>query len=294
MAGAFPIEANGDFAGVIAPRYVQDDLVFWGSMDGGKTFQDGELLPGYSNKSDPTDVAFTGEDAFISANNPGLGFSDSKGFAGAGFTFSAATGTVEDSSLALVDGALVESYWTLGSKDKVHFLSWDPSGTNPVDESQWTGPTDVANGYGGELASSPNEASNDLFIATQEYTGKRKKPTAVRVRQLGESGFGSPVTLFNDKNTDLFAVGDIAQAPNGHVAVVWPGYEKKHGNLKLVMRAFTSATGKNFSDSGDVANLGGAYGIRNNAQLEYSNNGSGAFTFMNGSGLHLANLKPGK
>jgi hypothetical protein len=287
IAGAFPLLLGGKNVAVVAPRYVRNDLVVWSSSDGGKTFDSGDLLPGYSNKTNPSDVIYLSPVVAISADNVGLGFSESIGFAGGGFTFTSVTGTVEGSSMASVAGGLLESYWTLGSKSKVHYESWEPSGSNPLDESQWSGPRDVANGYGGELTS----GSGGTFIATQEYTGKRKEPTAARVRQLGTSGFGSPVTLFNDKDTDLFALGDIAEAPNGHVAVVWPGYKK---NGALVMRAFTSKNGKNFGTADLVAGLGKGYGIDANAQLAYASDGSGEFTFINGSGLHLANLKPGK
>jgi hypothetical protein len=282
VSGAFPVIDNGSLL-VVAPRYVRDDLVVWDSTDGGKTFDGGTIITGYSNKTNPTDVIPYGPIVFVGANNPGLGFSYG-GIASGGFTFSLATGTVQGSSLALQDdGTLYESYWTQDNpKYHVSYFQNSASGSPGV-EGTWAGPHAVSKGYGGALAG----GSNGTFVATQDYAG-RKYPTAVRVRRLTGSLVGSPTTLANDKKTDLFALGDISEAPNGHVAVVWP-LEKKSG--KLMLRLFKSKDGQSFGKPQLIAHLGNGYGINDNLQLAYGSDGSGVTTFLNASGLHLADLK---
>jgi hypothetical protein len=282
VAGAFPLKSPG-YVNVFAPRYVRNDLVYWTSTDGGKTFDDGTIISGYSNKTNPTDVIPYGPIVFVAANNPGLGFSYG-GVVTGGFTFSLATGTVQASSMTLDDSStLYESYWAQDDpKYHVRYFQNSASGS-PGTEATWAGPETVSTGYGGALAS----GSSGTFIATQDYAG-RKYPTAVKVRQLTGSIAGSPTTLANDKKTDLFATGDIAEAPNGHVAVAWP-LEKKSG--KMILRLFKSQNGTNFGKATPIAHLGSGFGIGDNVQLAYANDGSGAATFLNSNGLRFADLK---
>jgi hypothetical protein len=280
VSGAFPVVAGNNVA-VVAPRYVRNDLVIWSSSNGGKTFDAGTILSGYSNKSNPTDVIPYGPVVFVGANNPGLGFSYG-GLSSAAFTFSLATGTVQGSSLTLDGDTLYESYWTQ-DQPKYHVRYFHDSAADSGSEGTWAGPHPIATGYGGELAS----GSSGTFAVTQDYAG-RKYPTAIKVRQLVGSIAGSATTLANDKKTDLFALGDISEAPNGHVAVAWP-LEKKSG--KMVLRLFESKTGTSFGKAKPIAHLGNAYAIGDNLQLAYGSDGTGVTTFLNSSGLHLADLK---
>ncbi len=283
VSGAFPVLGSGGDLFVVAPRYVDDDIVLWQSTNGGKTFSSPtKFAGGYSNKTDPSDVVYDVVAMLVGANNPGLGFS----YFGIGtgeYTFAAVTGTVQGSSLTLdsASGTPYESYWTQGAKYAVkYFVS---PGTVPPSDAAWTGPVSVSKGYGGALT----YGTNGTFIATQDYTGG-KYPKAVRVRELNDASVGSATTLAKDKKIDLFATGDISEAPNGHVAVAWPRV-KKSG--KLVLRLFQSKNGNQFGKARPIAHLGNAFQIGDNLQLAYESSGNGYATFLNGSGLHLADLK---
>ncbi len=281
VAGAFPL-IDGDTLYVVAPRYVDNDVVIWQSSNGGQSFSSPTVLTGgYSNKTDPTDVILDQVVLLIGAHNPGLGFSYT-GIANGGYTFGATQGSVQGASLVADPSIanLYEAYWTQKKKYSVHYFT--VPGVASTD-TQWTGPIAVSKGYGGELTS----GSNGNFIVTQDYTGG-KYPKAVRVRGIDGSDVGPATTLAKDKKIDLLATGDISEAPNGHVAVAWP-LEKRSG--KMVLRLFESNNGKHFGKATPIAHLGNAFGIGDNLQLAYGSGGSGVTTFLNGSGLHLADLK---
>jgi len=289
VAGAFPVFAEGHVL-VVAPRYVDDDVVVWTSTDGGASFNGGVVSAhSYSNKTDPAGVVVgEGNELLIGASNSGLGFSDlpATGAAGENFTFTTTSGTIESSSLAIgTEGNPVEAYWTIGDPDQVFFYRF--GGAGPLaEEGNWAGPSAVADGYEPKLASGPN----GLFLVSQDYAAGGSEPTQLDVRKFNGTSFDAPVTLANDSSIDLFAGGAIAEAPNGLLAVAWPG--TRSADDIGVMRLFVSDNGgASFSES-EVAHIGAAYSIEDNAQLAIGENGSGWLTFIDGSGLHVADLTP--
>jgi hypothetical protein len=290
VAGAFPVLGSGSKVYVVAPRYVEDDVVIWTSGDGGQTFDTGVVAPkeaGYSNKSDPTDVILSSGYFLIGAFNPGLGFSGQPEGGGAGFhlEFESASGTIGTASLA-VSGpkTIVEAYWTLGSPYQMYFFQYSGLGSAAL-ESSWEGPISIGNGYETKLAGGPA----GIFLVSQDYGGG-SNPTVLDVRQFSGGGFGSPVTLATDSSTDLFAGGAIAEAPGGNLAVAWPG--TRAADQATVMRLFSSSDGGHTFGETDVAHVGSAYAINDNAQLAIADSGAGWLTFIDEGGLRMADTAP--
>src|SRR5690349_20994945 len=74
-SAAFPVFGPGNTVYVVAPRYAENDVVFWTSTDGGVSFDAGTLTEPYSSKTNPTDVFLQDGNFLIGAYNAGLGFS---------------------------------------------------------------------------------------------------------------------------------------------------------------------------------------------------------------------------
>jgi hypothetical protein len=289
VAGVFPVLGPGTSVYVVAPRYVEDDVVIWTSLDGGQSFNGGTVNPGgYSGKSEPTNVLLPGSSFLIGASNPGLGFSTTPAGGGAGskLSFESEVGSIGSSSMGFDGGAnLVEAYWTLeGSEYPMFFYRY--KGSIPItSESSWEGPIPIGTGYETKLAG----GSGGIFLVSQGYPPGSTTPSALQVRRYGGSSFGAPVTLANDSVIDLFAGGAIAESPNGHLAVAWPG--TRGGDSAKVMRLFSSADGSSFVET-DVAHIGGAYALGDNAQLALGDSGAGWLTFRDEGGLKMADLNP--
>jgi hypothetical protein len=288
VAGAFPVLGPGSTVYVVAPRYVEDDVVIWTSEIGGQSFNNGIVIgSAYSSKSDPTDVLRAGGNLLIGAFNPGLGFSTTTagGPLGSNLDFTTLSGTVGGSSLG-VQGSenLIEAYWTLSDPDSMFFYRYKNAGSLTL-ESSWEGPTAIGSGYEAKLAG----GLSGLFLVSQDYAGG-SNPTALNVRKFTGTSFGAPVTLANDASIDLFAGGAIAQSPGGAVAVAWPG--TRGGDQARVMRLFTSTDGGASFAETDIAHIGGAYALGDNAQLALGNSGAGWLTFHDEGGLRMADLNP--
>jgi hypothetical protein len=285
VAGVFPVFGPGSTVYVVAPRYVKDDIVI--STNGGQSFGAGVLTAGgYSNKTEPTNVLLSGSLLMIGAFNPGLGFSTA-GLAAGNFSFaSPGSGGVATSSMGL-DGAAanpVEAYWNLSDPYQMFFYRYKGSGTI-TEEANWEGPTAIGNGYETKLAG----GASGLFLVSQDYSGGAY-PTALDVRRYQGTSFGAPLTLANDSSTDLFSGGAIAESPSGLVAVAWPG--TRGGDQAHVMRLFVSSNGGAGFAETDVAHIGDAYAIGDNAQLAIGDNGAGWLTFRDAGGLRMADLNP--
>ena len=290
VAGVFPVLGPGSTVYVVAPRYVENDVVIWTSTNGGQSFGAGTINKGgYSDKSNPTNVFLAGTELLIGAFNPGLGFSTTPAAGGPGAHFEFASpgvGGVATSSLGLdSSGNPVEAYWNLSDPDySIHFYRY--KGTGPLtSESGWEGPGNVANGYETKLSG----GASGLFLISQDYPEGGPYPTVVNVRKYTGTGFGPPVTLATDASTDLFAGGAIAQSPDGHIAVAWPG--TRSSDQALVMRLFTSTNGGASFTESDVAHLSG-YQTGDNAQLTLADSGQGWLTVLDSGGLRMADLTP--
>lgn len=291
-AGAFPVLGGGSKVYVVVPRYVDDDVLIYTSEDGGASFSAAQVVEkAYSNRSNPTNVLLSGSELLVGAYNPGIGFS-ALGTAGSGFgdfqLEEPGPGGVVSESLALDSGGNpVQAYYNLSSPqytvDFVHYLG---SGSKTV-EANWSKAATVTNGDGARLAG----GASGLFLLSEDYSsGSEPYPSEINVRKYTGSSFGAPVNLYNDAHAELFDAGAIAQSPAGHVAVVWPQY----GGSEPQMHLFLSTNGgASFAGPTDVANLGSAYQDQDNAQLSVGDNNKGWFTFLNDSGLQLANLDTG-
>jgi hypothetical protein len=155
-----------------------------------------------------------------------------------------------------------------------------------TEQSNWVGPTTVANGYETKIASG---GVSGLFLLSEDYAGG-SDPSAINVRKYNGTTFGPPVTLANEPDTSLFHGGAIAESPGGRLAVAWP--RTRVADRAFVMRLFTSTDGGASFSQSDVAHIGSSYAINDNAQVAVGDGGQGWLTFLDGAGLHVADLNP--
>lgn len=288
-SAAIPVLGPGSTVYVVAPRYAQNDVIFWTSTNGGASFGPAEERNFYSSKTDPTDVFLVGSNFLIGAFNAGLGFSTAEvpGLGGGALSFAnPGSGGVGGSSMGLAGTNPVIAYWNLSDPYQLLFYRYKGAGS-PTTESNWEGPLPVTNGYEPNLAGGPA----GLFMVSQDYSGGSQYPNAINLRRYEGTSFGPPRTLAVDPSTSLFVGGAIAQSPSGNrIAVAWPG--KRSGDGAKVMRLFTSADGgATFSES-HIANIGAAYSIGPNAELATNDGGVGWLLFTDDTGLRLADLNP--
>ncbi len=293
VAGVFPVLGPGSTVYVVAPRYVMTDIVVWTSTDGGQSFDAGSIhAHAYPSKSNPSNVLLIGSELLIGGYNSGVGVGLSlAGGAGAGTSLEfeePGPGGVASSSMAL-DGSNdpVVAYWNLEPPQYPTFF-YRYKGSGSLDsKANWIGPTAIGNGYETKLAG----GAGGLFLVSQDYAAPGSPyPTVLNVRKYAGTSFGAPVTLANDNATDLFAGGAISEAPNGHLAVAWPG--TRGGDSAKVMRLFSSGDGGASFAETDIAHIGGAYSIGDNAQLAIADSGAGWLTFTDEKGLHMADTAP--
>jgi hypothetical protein len=291
-SGAFPLLGAGGIVYVLAPRYVQDDVLLYTSTDGGANFgPPADVTGSYSGRSNVDDVLLAGGEFLIGAYNPGLGFSAlSTPGIGLGDLKPAEPGPggVAEATLALDSaGNPVQAWYNLGSpRLTLDFAHYTGSGSKTA-AANWTGLQEVTKGQVPRLAG----GASGLLLLSEDYDSATESyPSAVEVRKYTGSSFGAPVRLLDDPHAELFDGGDIAQSPAGHVAVVWPQF----GTAKPEMRLLLSSNGgASFSSLGNVAALGSSgYSSEDNAQLTLGDNNEGWVTFLDGS-LQLANLNSG-
>jgi hypothetical protein len=286
-SAAFPVIGAGETVYVVAPRYADNDVVFYTSINGGASFGTGVVVPGgYSNQTDPTDVFRYGLTEFIiGAFNSSLGVSTSPA-AGTGLSLVLPPGAlVESSSLGLEGANPVLAYSTLTEPHDVRFFRYDGSG--PVtSSSNWVGPATVSHGYEAELSGGPL----GLFMVSADQTGN-ETPSIVNLRKYTGSGFGPATTLSSEGAPGIFDGGAIAQAPNGsRLAIAWPGH--RSADNKYVMRLFTSTNGGASFTKTEIADLSDGIDFGDNSQMALDNGTGGWLTFVNTSGLHLVDFYP--
>ena len=290
-AGAFPVFGAGSVVYVVAPRYVDNNVVLYTSVNGGVSFGAGQVIEGsYSSKTNPTDVFLLGSEFLVGGYNAGVGVSgftaSGTGLGGFGFE-NPGPGGVAAASLALdSSGNPVTAYYNLeGPQYPVEFFRY-ASGSKTT-EAGWIGPTKVTNGYVPRLAG----GAGGLFLLSQDYSSASAAyPSNVDVRKYTGTAFGAPLTLFSDPNSDLFDGGAIAQSPGGHVAVVWPQFSGSTPQMRLFV---STNGGASFGSPTVVASLGSGYQDQTNADLAINDDSSGWLTFINGQGLQLADLSSG-
>jgi hypothetical protein len=295
VSGAFPVFGSGGLVYVVVPRYVQNDVILYASNDGGQTFvhavYPSSVTAGagpYSNKTGPTNVILSGGDFVIAANNAGLGFSE-VGSSQGNFSFaSPGAGGVAGSTMGLdTSGNPVVAYSNLGSPPTpLLFYRYDGSGPK-TDQTNWVGPTAIANGDEPRLAG----GASGLLLAADDYSTAGPDPRVLTVRKYNGTSFDAPVSLGDDPATQLFAAGTIGQSPSGRVAVAWP--TSRGGDNTRVMRLYVSTNGgASFAATGDIARIGDAYGLGDNAQIAAADDGQGWLTFRDAGGLELADFSP--
>jgi len=291
-SGAFPLLGAGSTVYVVAPRYVADDVLLYTSTDGGATFGAPLVVPGsYSNRTGPDDVLLSGSEILIGAYNAGLGFSAlSTSGTGLGELQLAEPGPggVAEASLGLdSSGNPVQAWYNLSSPHTtIDFAHYNGSGSKTA-EADWTGAQEVAKGEVPRLAG----GAGGLFLVSEDYTTPSESyAKAVDVRRYTGSSFGPPVRILLDKETDLFAGGAIAESPGGHVAVAWPLFAAGKAEMRLLV---SSSDGAGFTAEPNVAGIGAAYRINDNAQLTVADDNEGWVTWVDAAGLELANLSSG-
>jgi len=290
VAGAFPVLIPGtEIVFVVAPRYLQDDIVFWTSTNGGASFNGGETRPYYvQGKLDPTDAFVVGNEIMVGAYTPGLLFANTQiiGAGGGELGFAdPGAGGVAGASMGLDGTNPVIAYWNISDPPyPLLFYRYDGSGSI-TDEANWPR-TELTKGYEPNLAGGPA----GLFMVSEDYTGGQY-PNAINVRRFEGTNFGPAKTLAVDASTDLFVGGAIAQSPSGNrLAVVWPG--TRSGDNAFVMRLFTSTdAGASYSES-HVAHLETSYAIGPNAEVATNDAGTGWVLFEDSAGLRIADLNP--
>jgi hypothetical protein len=291
-AGAFPVLGGGSTVYVVAPSYVQNDVLLYTSTNGGASFGPAQVVTGsYSNRSNPTEVLLSGGEFLIGAYNPGLGFSalstSGEGH-GALQLAEPGPGGVAAASLGLDSaGNPVQAWYNLNSGQyNLDFAHYNGAGSKTT-EADWTGTQEVTKGYVPRLAG----GASGLFLLSEDYNSPTESyPSAVEVRKYTGSSFGAPVRLFDDKHAELFDGGAIAQSPAGHIAVVWPQFGGSQGEMRLRL---SSNGGASFTAAPNVAGIGSGYLDQNNAQVSVGDENQGWVTFISGGALHLANLGSG-
>lgn len=295
VSGAFPVSGTDGYVYVVVPRYVRNDVILYASNDGGQSFvhavYPSSMTPGagpYSNKTGPTNVLFSGGDFLIAGNNAGLGFSE-VGSSTGNFSFaSPGDGGVAGSTMGLdTAGNPVVAYWNLTSPPtSLLFYRYDGSGAK-ANEANWIGPNAIAAGDEPRLAGGPS----GLLLAADDYSPAGPDPRVLTVRKYNGTNFDAPVSLGDDPTTQLFAAGTIGQSPSGRVAVAWP--TSRAGDNARVMRLYVSTNGgASFGVAADVARIGDAYGLEDNAQIAAADDGQGWLTFRDAGGLEVADFSP--
>jgi hypothetical protein len=288
--GAFPVFGPGAVLYVVAPRYLEHDVVLYTSTDEGASFGPGVAIESsYSSKTDPTNVFLVGSEFLTAGYNAGLGLGAFTAAGGLGhFEFaSPGTGGVASADTAIDSaGDGVSAFFNLSSPPYPIEMYHSTVGPKNA-ESGWAGPTLVTTGYEPRLAG----GSAGIYMLSQDYAGAGASyPSRVDVRKYSAGAFGSPVTLFSDTKSNLYSGGAIAQSPGGHVAVAWPMFSSSPGKMRLLV---SSNGGASFSAPAVVARLGATYAIGNNPQLAINDDSSGWLTFLTNEGLQLANLETG-
>jgi hypothetical protein len=289
-SGVFPVLGGGSTVYVVGPRYVHDDSVVWTSTDGGASFNGGVVNPdSYPAKSDPSDVLLSDGEFQIVGFNSGLGFGTSPTAGGAGTHLEFADpgpGGVAGGRMELdPSGNPLIAYWNLSSPAyQVLFYRYKGTGPKSV-EANWEGPIPVGNGYETRLAGGPA----GLFLVDQEYAGS-SYPTSLVIRKFSGTTFGPPLTIAADAGSELFNGGAAAQSFSGtHLDVAWPG---KRSDGTRVMKLYSSSNGGASFVSSEIAHIGNAYAILENAQLAVADNGGGWLTYLQEGGLKVADLNP--
>jgi hypothetical protein len=235
-----------------------------------------------------------------SSNNPGLGFNiDNTGEITGGpegateFTFgNTGGGGVGGSALGLTSvGDVVEAYWLVRTPPALAYYHYQYNATtNPHPISPqigWSGPTTIGAGFAPRMA----DGAAGLFLLSEDVL-KGTEPTAVDVRKYNPAShaFEAPLTLAKNPATLPYTSTGGGLGENqetGELAALWPQF----GEPGLMRLYLSSDGGSHFSSAQDVATVSGAYAGPDNARVAVAKNGTGFVTFLDGEGLHVADLQ---
>ncbi|MGA8744986.1 MAG: hypothetical protein WB507_03880 [Solirubrobacterales bacterium] len=267
-----------------------DAVIIWTSTNGGQSFNAGTInKEGDPDMDNPSNVFLSGSDLLIGNSHVGLGIGLTPAAGGAGSHFQFASPSLYTSASTLgfaSPGKPVDVYETLENpQNTLQFYRYKGSGSL-VNDTDWEGPNSLPNGEDPRLAGGPS----GLFLASLDY-GPGGEPNLLDVRKLSGSSFGAPLTLPSSHTPSENQGGTISQAPDGEIAVAWPG--TRSSDQAAVMQLFTSTNGgAGFGPATEVARIGSEYAGGNTAQLALGNGGQGWLTFTDQGGLQVADLKP--
>ncbi|HTU88237.1 MAG TPA: hypothetical protein VMF57_21835 [Solirubrobacteraceae bacterium] len=195
-------------------------------------------------------------------------------------------------------GDEVEAY-SVGTSSRVQFFRWSaPTGPCTMsgdfganDSANWDGPSTIAGAQSPRLAS----GAAGLFLLSGDAPSARNgSPTAVDIRRYGLAGhtFGAPTRLAhvsNPSGLDPDSGGLGENYTTGELAAVWPDVA---GDSHLLSLFISTDGGAHFSSGLDVARIGFGYAGLDDARVAVAANGNGFVTWLDASGLHVADLAP--
>jgi hypothetical protein len=287
---------------VVAPSYVNDDVVVWTSHNRGTSFSALRVIPSpsYVGNTVVDDIHRAPNNATdalnyfsIASHNTGLGYSyTGVGAIGAmhppsGFKFDTDSirGAVAGSTMSFSKRQVIEAFWTDATTPRLAYF-WSPqAGVSGSPGTAEHGPYQIADGSNARLANGPK----GLFLLSEDAGSSAAKPLRLHVRKWDHAThkFG-PATLVGTVPNDANASnqgGFTEDRTTGELIVAWPDYGPGH---KYEMRMWTSATGgASFSSPTTASQIGAGY--VGPARLAATGT-TGFLTFQNRAGLELIDL----
>jgi hypothetical protein len=283
-----PVFGGGSTVYAVGPDYIDHAVVIWTSTNGGASFNGGVIdTSGYPSQGEPNTVLLNGSEFWIGTSHVGVGIGDTPtdGIGGSELEFKAPSLFAGQATLGLASaGEPVEAYWEDEDDSPIQFYRY--KGAGPVTtESDWAGPTLVADGEAPRLGS----GAAGLFLLSDDALVAGGEPEAVEVRKYAGTNFGAPLTLLGGPAFGPQDGGAIAESPDGHIAVAWP---TGSGGTEAMQLFVSTDDGLSFAAAGPIARLGSGYESGVNAQISLNDDGAGWLTYEDEGGLQVADLSP--